>query len=495
MSENVDPERIRQPSVADAAVPLVVLAVLVAGSLALFGLDALDGPIQVALVLCCAVAALIGLKNGHSWAAVQESGQGALSSITSAIFILLAVGALIGTWNLSGTIPTLAYYGIQLLAPSYFYIATALICGVVAMSVGSSWTTAGTIGVGLVGIAAMLGVSTPITAGAVISGAYMGDKLSPLSETTILSAQLVHVDVYTHIRAQVWTSVPAFVLAAAGFTALGLVGPAPKPTAGEEVELAKLSEVFWINPVNLLPLLLLVILSMRKVPASLALLAAALFAGVQATLLQGAVVRGFLEAIHGSSNAVVGSMQAIWKAMANGFTLQSGIGEIDSLVSRGGMDSMLLTIWLIIGAVTFGALLEQLGLIDRIINPLIESATSTGRLFLAVFATAFGLNVVAGDQYIALVLPIRMFRLEFERRELAPQNLSRLAADSGTVTSALVPWNSCGAFMGAVLGVSTLSYLPFALFNIFSPLLSVIYGVTGFKVVRVGADVEAKTES
>ena len=330
------------------------------------------------------------------------------------------------------------------------------------MSIGSSWTTAGTIGVGLVGIAAMLGVSTPITAGAVVSGAYLGDKLSPLSETTILSAQLVHADVYTHIRAQAWTSIPAFLLAGVGFVALGLVGPAPTQTVGEEVELAKLSEVFWINPINLLPLLLLVVLSIRKTPASLALLAAALFAGVQATVLQGAVVRGFLDTLDDSSHAVVGSIKAIWQAMAHGFTMESGIGEIDSLVSRGGMNSMLLTIWLIIGAVTFGALLEEFGLIDRLINPMIASATTTGRLFLTVFATAFGLNLVAGDQYIALVLPTRMFRVEFERRGLAPQNLSRLAADSGTVTSALVPWNSCGAFMGAVLGVSTLSYLPFA---------------------------------
>jgi NhaC family Na+:H+ antiporter len=279
--------------------------------------------------------------------------------------------------------------------------------------------------------------------------------------------------------------VPAFVLAAVVFAVLGVAGPAAIDTVGEEIELAKLSAIFWINPVNLLPLLLLVFLSLRKAPASLALLASALFAGVQATILQRDVVNGFVEAIQGSSNAVVGSIQAIWKAMANGFTINSGIGEIDRLVSRGGMDAMLLTIWLIIAAVTFGALLEQFGLIDRLTNALITGAKTTGRLYPSVFACCLGLNVVAGDQYIALVLPSRMFRLEFQRRGLAPQNLSRLAADSGTVTSPLVPWNSCGAFMGAVLGVSTLSYLPFAFFNIFSPMLSVIYGYTGFKIVRV----------
>jgi len=485
MVESREAREVRTPSLFDALIPLVALAVLIAGSLALFGLDALDGPIQVALIVCCAVASLIALKNGHRWTAVEEAGRGAMSSITSAVFILLAVGALIGTWNLSGTIPTLVYYGIQLLAPGYFYIAAAVICGVVAMSIGSSWTTAATVGVGLVGIATMFGVSTPITAGAVISGAYLGDKLSPLSETTILTAQMVEVDLYTHIRNQAWTSVPAFVLAAIAFAVLGVAGPAPIDTVGEEIELAKLSEIFWINPVNLLPLLLLVLLSVRKAPASLALLASALFAGVQATILQRDVVNGFVAEIHGSANVLVGSMQAVWKAMANGFTINSGIGEIDRLVSRGGMDAMLLTIWLIIAAVTFGALLEQFGLIDRLIDPLITEAKTTGRLYLSVFACCLGLNVVAGDQYIALVLPSRMFRLEFRRRGLAPQNLSRLAADSGTVTSPLVPWNSCGAFMGAVLGVATLSYLPFALFNIFSPMLSVLYGFTGFKIVKV----------
>jgi len=485
MAEPRQAGELRTPSLFDALIPLVALAVLIAGSLALFGLGALDGPIQVALIVCCAVASLIALKNGHRWTAVEEAGRGAMSSITSAVFILLAVGALIGTWNLSGTIPTLVYYGIQLLAPGYFYIAAAVICGVVAMSIGSSWTTAATVGVGLVGIATMFGVSTPITAGAVISGAYLGDKLSPLSETTILTAQMVEVDLYTHIRNQAWTSVPAFVFAAIAFTVLGVAGPAPIDTVGEEVELAKLSEIFWINPVNLLPLLLLVLLSVRKAPASLALLASALFAGVQATILQRDVVNGFVEAIGGSSNALVGSIQAMWKAMANGFTINSGIGAIDRLVSRGGMDAMLLTIWLIIAAVTFGALLEQFGLIDRLINPLITGAKTTGRLYLSVFACCLGLNVVAGDQYIALVLPSRMFRLEFRRRGLAPQNLSRLAADSGTVTSPLVPWNSCGAFMGAVLGVATLSYLPFAIFNIASPLLSVLYGFTGFKIVTM----------
>lgn len=478
------PRQIREPSLTDALIPLATLTVLIGGSLLLFGLDALDGPIQAALVLCCMVAALVAVKNGHPWEAIQKSGQGALASVTSAIFILLAVGALIGIWNLSGTIPTLVYYGLEVLSPTWYYAATAVICALVALSIGSSWTTAGTIGVGLVGIASMLDVSTAVTAGAVISGAYLGDKTSPLSETTILTAQVVQVDVYQHIRRQVWTSVPAFLVAFVVFVVIGLVrGPESGDGVADAVELTALSDIYWITPLNLLPLVLLVYLSYRKAPASLALMVSALFAGLLGAFLQADVVQAF----GGSAgeNPVTASLRAVWSAMANGFVMDSGIGDVDRLLSRGGMDSMLLTIWLIIGAVTFGALIDEFGLLDRLIKPLLASARSTGRLFLTVFGCAFGLNVVAGDQYIALVLPARIFKAEFAKRDLAPTNLSRLAADCGTVTSPLVPWNSCGAFMGAVLGVPTLSYAAYAIFCWMSPVLSVLYGITGFKIEKI----------
>jgi Na+:H+ antiporter, NhaC family len=482
----------RDPSLADAIIPLIALAVLIAGSLLLFGLDALDGPIQVALVLSTLIVALIVLKNGHSWEEIEHATQGSLASIASAVFILLAVGALIGVWNLSGTIPTLVYYGIKILSPSWYYAASALICGAIALSIGSSWTTAGTIGVGLTGVAAAIGVSPAITAGAVVSGAYLGDKLSPLSETTILTAQMVGVRVDEHVKRQAWTSIPAFLIAFVVLLVIGLArGPqvhAPVPT---DIELHKLADIYHITAWNLLPVLLLGILSFRKVPAALALIGATLFAGVLGAFLQPHVMSDF---VGGSSGAVVGSIKGVWAAMANGFSISSGIGEIDRLLSRGGMDSMLKTIWLIIGAVTFGALLEHFGLISRLVDPLIRAARSTARLFLTVFGTAFGLNLVAGDQYIALVLPARIFRDEFARRGLAPTNLSRLAADSATVTSPLVAWNSCGAYMGAVLGVSAFRYLPFAVFCYASPALSVLYGVTGFKIEKTTTGVTAAVD-
>lgn len=477
-----------EPSYVDAVIPLVSLIVLIAGSIYLFGLDAMDGYLQAGLILCSMITGLVILRNGHTFEEIAKAGQRGLSSIVSAIFILFAVGALIGTWNLSGTIPTLVYYGIQFLDPDWYYPATALICAMVSMSIGSSWTTAGTIGVGLVGIASLVGVSPAITAGAVISGAYLGDKTSPLSETTVLASQLVGADLYTHIRAQAWTSVPAFLVALLVFTALAMQGEGLGPdVVATTTELDSLDELFWITPLNLIPLVALLGMSLKKSPSSLAIMTASLLAGVLGAFLQPASFERFLPDASGPLAAV----QAIWKAMATGYEANSGLKDVDALLSRGGMDSMLKTIWLIIAAVNFGTLLEEFGLIGKLIDPLIARARSQGRLFTTTAGTAVGLNVVAADQYIALVLPARVFKDEFAERGLAPENLSRAAADAGTVTSALVPWNSCGAYMAAVLGIPTIAYAPFAVFNIMSPILTVLIGYLNFKITRLAG---AKTK-
>ncbi len=474
--------QIREPSYLDALIPLITLVVLIGGAVLLFGIDAVDGPIPVALIVCSMITGIIGLKNGYTWDHIQRSGKMAFESIVTPVFILLAVGALIGTWNMSGTIPTLAFYGIKLLEPSYFYAASVVVCAVIAMSIGSSWTTAGTIGVGLVGLAGLVGVSPAITAGAVISGAYVGDKLSPLSETTVLTSQLAEVNLYTHLKAQAWTSVPAFLVALVVFAVLGFAGP-PPVAVDTGSELLMLDQLFRISVWTLIPLVLLVVLSVRKVPASLAIMISALAAGILAPLLQPEAVARFINDESVTPPALY--IKAIWYALGNGFQANSGIPVLDQLLSRGGMDSMLKTLWIIIGAVTFGTLLDELKLLKKLIDPILNRAKSTGRLVASLIATAFSLNVIAGDQYIALVLPSRMFRMEFKRRGLAPQNLSRACADGGTVTSPLVPWNSCGAYMAAVLGVPTLAYLPFAIFNYVSPLLSILWGITGFKIDRV----------
>ncbi|HME56832.1 MAG TPA: Na+/H+ antiporter NhaC family protein [Terracidiphilus sp.] len=474
------PRIIKEPSYADAIIPVVTLIVLVAGGVYLFGLAAADGPMQVALILSSTVASLVVLKNGHTWDEVSKSGGTALASVATPFFILFSVGALIGTWNMSGTIPTMVYYGIQLLHPSYFYVAAFVICGIISLGIGSSWTTAGTMGVGLVGLAAMVGVSPAITAGAVVSGAYVGDKLSPLSETTVLTAELAGIDVLTHIRAMVWSSGPAAIIAFIVFAILSLREGGVVHNVDTASELSKLDQLFWISPLNLLPLLLLVILSFRKVRASLAILASALFAGVMATILQRPAMAHLVS--DSSFWAPLSYIRGVWLVMANGYHVTTGIVEVDSLVSRGGMRSMLPTLWIIIGAVVFGTLLEEFNLLGKLINPILERAKTTGSLIAAVVGTAIGLNIVAADQYIALVLPIRLYSAAFEKRGLKPQNLSRPAADAGTVTSALVPWNSCGAFMAGTLGVATMLYAPFCIFNIASPIMSMLLGFTGFKI-------------
>lgn len=308
------PQRpIREPSYLDAFIPLMVLILTVSGSVVLFGLGAIDGPVQVALVFSTMIAALIILKNGHSWEEISAAGGRALTSIVSAIFILLAVGALIGTWNMSGTIPTMVYYGIQLLQPSWFYAASGLICVIVALSIGSSWTTVGTIGVGLVGIASLLGVSPVITAGAVISGAYLGDKTSPLSETSILSAQLVGVDIYTHLRTQIWTSIPAFIIA---FIVYLFLGFQTNVTTSVETatDLTKLNQLFWITPLNLIPLFFLVFLSIRKVPASLAIMSAAVVGGITGAILQPQAIQRFVN--HPALGGFLTSIKGIWMPYA-----------------------------------------------------------------------------------------------------------------------------------------------------------------------------------
>ena len=480
---HVTSRTVKEPSYLDAITPLVTLTVLIGSSVFLFGINAIHGPMQVALILCSTVATLIILKNGHSPDAILQAEADALSSIASPIFILFAVGALIGAWNMSGTIPTLAYYGIQLLQPRFFYLATAVICGMLSLGIGSSWTTAGTIGVGLMGIATLAGVSPAVTAGAVISGAYLGDKLSPLSETTVLTAQLAQLDVRTHIRAMLWTAGPAFIIASIVFTIIGFRHPTLSDAGHTASELSKLDQIFWITPLNLIPLLVLVVLSILKVPASLAVLFSAILGGLLAPFLQPQAVLSFVN--DPSLSAPIAHIKGIWSALATGYRANSGIREIDGLLSRGGMSSMLTTIWIVIGAVTFGTLLEEFNLIAKLMNPVLTRAQTTGRLIATVVGTAIGLNIVTADQYIALVLPARMFRDEFRKRGLKAQNLSRTCADAGTVTSPLVPWNSCGAFMAVTLGVPTLLYLPFCIFNLVAPMMSMLWGFTGFKIEHI----------
>jgi Na+:H+ antiporter, NhaC family len=349
------------------------------------------------------------------------------------------------------------------------------------MVTGSSWTTAGTLGVAFVGMARVLGLSEEIAAGAVICGAYFGDKMTLLSETTILVPKLVGggLEVGTHIRNMFWTAGPALGISLVLFLIIGL-NAEPSGAASTEDAQQALEGAFNISVWNLLPLLLLVLFSIRKFPPFLSILGSALFAGILACFTQWTAVQAFVA--EPSLGPVATGVKGVFGAMATGFVSNTGNEAIDQLFSRGGMASLLTTVWLVLGALSFAAVVEHAGFLDRLLEPVVARARTRGKLILAANASGIGLNVIAGDQYVADVLPARMFREEFASRGLAPQVLSRAVEDSGTVTSVLVPWNTCGAYISGVLGVSTGAYLPFCFFNILSPILDVVYGFIGFKV-------------
>lgn len=463
--------------------PIVVLIGLLASSVYLFADNSSYGPNQIALMLAAMVAALIGWRNGYSWREMQKGIVHGISLSTGAVLILLMVGALIGSWILAGTVPTMIYYGLSVLSPSWFYAAAVVICAVVALATGSSWTTAGTIGVALIGIATVQKLNLGLAAGAIISGAYFGDKMSPLSDTTNLAPAMAGTDLFTHIRHMLWTTIPSIVIALALFAGIGLYLGGASDAAEIAIIQAQIADQFNVGWVMLLPAVLVIVLVVRKVPAFPALFIGALTGCVFAVLFQREAVLRFVgETDLPASLALV---KGAWTALFDGFKLASGNAALDELLSRGGMASMLNTIWLILCAMTFGAVMETTHMLQRIAAAILGSVRGTGSLIAATLGTAIGMNIIASDQYIAIVLPGRMFRAEFKRRGLAAKNLSRTLEDSGTLTSALVPWNTCGAFMAGTLGVATLTYAPFAFFNLINPLVAAFYGFTGISIAKI----------
>jgi NhaC family Na+:H+ antiporter len=485
-AESTQEEGVRQPSLLDALIPLLFMIALLALSIVLFGLDASLGSLQVALFLSAVVAAVVAHKNGHSWKRLGDEIVKGISLAMSAILILLMVGALIGVWQLSGTIATIVYYGIQYINPSWFYLAVALITGLVGMVTGSSWTTAATIGVAFVGIGKAIGADTAITAGAVISGAYFGDKMTPLSETTILTPQIVGSDVYAHIRSMAKATVPAYLIALGIFFLIGRYQQIDAPPINPDEALAVLASTYTISLWNLLPMLVLLVLGFRKYPAYLSILIGALVGGLVAVVMQPQVVLDFVGDPELSTPAAL--LKGVWTAMATGFVSTTGVAPIDQLFTGGGMSSMLLTVWLILGAMSFGAMMDYAGFNQRLIDPLVGKVKSAGATIATVMLTSLGLNIVAGDQYIAIVLPARMFMVVFRQRGLHPETLATAVENSGTVTSPLIPWNSCGAYMSAALGVSTFVYFPYCFFNFLNFLLGLIYGFAGINVQRLGPE-------
>ncbi|GAA5525003.1 malate-2H(+)/Na(+)-lactate antiporter [Microbulbifer aestuariivivens] len=480
----------RKPSLGDSLFPLGILIALLSLSVYFYGADSSYGPNQIALLLCAGVAALMGMKNGRSWDDMEAGMLHGIGLVFGAILILLAVGALIGSWILAGTVPSMIYYGVQVLSPQWFYAASCIICAVVGLSIGSSWTTAGTLGVALMGIAAALGLSPAITAGAIISGAYFGDKMSPLSDTTNVAAAVTSNDLFLHIRHMLWTTMPAFLIALVAFAAFGLAADTGNASAADiQALLDALREEFNISLVSLLPLALLLFMAWRKIPAYPTLIIGALVGCLIALVFEPETARRL-----GGDDGALAGIKGAWYSLFDGYKSTSSNENVAELLSKGGMSSMLNTVWLIVSAMAFGGAMERAGFLERIVGWTLSRVKSVGGLISTTVLTCFGMNAAAGDQYMSIIIPGRMFRDAYREKGLNSLNLSRTLEDSGTITSVLIPWNTCGAYMTATLGIATFTYAPFALFNILCPLLAIAYGWLNFKQLPLAAGANGKTE-
>ena len=416
--------------------------------------------------IVASVTAMVGLN--YSWKEIEEGIVDTIKMSMAAILILMIIGMVVGTWILAGVVPTMIYYGLQILSPGIFLIATLLICSIVSIATGSSWTTAATVGIALMGVGMGLGMPAHIIAGAIISGAYFGDKMSPLSDTTNLAPAMAGADLFDHIRHMIYTTGPSYIISAVLFGLIGMkyAGGALDTAAIDEL-LGGLQGAFSISPILLLPPILVIVIVVMKTPAIPGLFGGAVLGGLFAAMFQGAGMADIIGALH------------------YGYESATGIEAIDSLLSRGGMDSMMWTVSLILCAMTFGGVMEKTGMLQAIADEMLKLAKSTGSLVVATILTAIVMNLIAGDQYLSIVIPGRMFKSAYDERGLAPKNLSRVLEDSGTLTSPMIPWNTCGAYMITTLGIAPWTYVPYCFLNICNPLVSIFYGFTGITMEKV----------
>lgn len=474
----------KSPSLLIALIPIIFLVALLSiNVIGVYGDDALSGSNQFILLLSGAFAALIGITQGFSFNKILKGIEKSVKSTTGAILILLLIGSLSGTWMISGVVPAMIYYGLQILSPEIFLPAAAIICALVSLATGSSWSTTATVGIALVGIGKAIGMSEAMVAGAVISGAYFGDKISPLSDTTNLAPAMAGTDLFTHIRYMLLTTAPSFIIALIVFIILSLNLETSGNVQDIQPVLTELENMFNLSPWLFLVPLLVIALIIAKIPALPAILAGTLAGAFFAPIFQ----HDLLVSIAGTDHL---SWTQTYKIIMDSLTVDMSYPSenpvLSDLLSSGGMYGMLGTVWLIISAMVFGGVMEACGFLEVISNSLLKLAKGTASLIATTAGTCVFINVTASDQYLALVIPGRMYADAYRKRGLAPENLSRTLEDSGTVTSVLVPWNTCGAYQSGVLGVSTLAYLPYAVFNYLSPLMTLIFAIFGIKIKQLG---------
>ncbi len=463
---------IKKPSLFVALTPVIVLIVLLSFNVYVFSDNSSYGPNQLALLFAAIVAAAIGvfhLKLNYS--KIEDKAIDSIGMAMHALLILLVVGSLIGVWILSGVVPTMIYYGIKMISPTVFLPVSLIICSVVSLATGSSWSTVGTVGIALIGIGQTLGIPEGMVAGAIVSGSYFGDKMSPLSDTTNLAPAMAGTDLFSHIRHMVYTSGPAVIISLIIFIVLGFFYNGDSISTSEvDTVLGVMNSSFNITPwLFTLPLIVFLLVK-KKVPALPALLAGTILGVVYAVIFQGEL----LQTLTGGSNTFTKTYEVVLSTAFDGFKSETGNAVIDKLFSRGGMSSMLNTVWLILMAMIFGGMLEVTGMLNRIAEAILTMVSGVTSLVASTVGTSIFLNITTSDQYIAIVLTGRMFKGAYKEQNLHPKNLSRAVEDGATVTSVLVPWNTCGAYFSSVLGVATLTYLPFAFFNLLSPLISIL---------------------
>lgn len=456
----------RKPTLLVASLPILVLMVCLAVAIIVY-----EGSPHIPLIMASCVAGIVSLVLGNKWKDIETGFINTIQMSMQAILILMIVGALVGCWILSGTVPTMIYYGLKILSPAIFLVATCIICAIVSLATGSSWTTAGTVGIALIGVGVGLGIPTPQIAGAIISGAYFGDKMSPLSDTTNLAPAMAGTNLFVHIRHMFYTVTPSIIIALIVFALLGF------KYAGKPLDVAQLNEIFAgleasgsLNPILLLPPILVIVLVVKKMPAIPGLLCGIAAGAILAILVQGA------------------NFGDIVNVLNDGYTSETGVLMVDELLTRGGVQGMMYTVSLIMCAMVFGGIMEQSGMLGTLAESLLKFAKGTGSLVFVTILSCFLVNLLAADQYLSIVIPGRMYKDEFAKRGLHPKNLSRCLEDCGTITSPFIPWNTCGAYMSTTLGVSCLAYAPYCVLNYVNPIISIIYGFTGFSMEKLNPE-------
>lgn len=450
----------RAPKMWEALLPVVAMMVFIIVGLLLWELEP-----HIPIVLASIVAALVATRLGYSWQAIVSGILDSIGRATEALIIVMIVGMLIGSWVLSGTMPAMVYHGLSLLTPGMFLPIGAILCAIVGLATGSSWTASGTVGVALMGIAVGLGINPAIAAGMVISGAYMGDKWSPLSDSTNVAAATAETPLYEHVRAMMTTTLPSFLIALVLYTIVGLrIGTSGYDAGAVQEIQSTISAHFNVSPWVILPIIAIIIGAIKQIPAIPSLLFATFLGGIVAIVAQGAGVGDFLTSMH------------------YGFSIETGHAVTDQLLNRGGLDSMLWTISLIMFALAFGGILEKCGFIEVLLGDVVSRVKSVGSLVTLTIVTGILSNVVLTDQYLAIIVPGRMYAGTYDKFGLKRSFLSRTLEDGGTLWSPMIPWNGCGAYQAATLGVHNFAFAPYAFMNLINPVYAIIISYLGIGV-------------